>query len=131
VPFKIGGDVVGITVVGVNSVVGKLNALTKVIGSVLQSSLNDVGEDLMGKSQALCPVLEGDLRGSANVKVGRSGTKPFVEVGYNMVYARYQHEGTWFNHPQGGQAKYLEQPFKDNVDRYIKAIESDINKSLG
>ena len=130
-PITIGGVVMGITVTGVSSITAKFNVVAKAIDGILQKSLNDIGQDLKGKSQSLCPVLEGDLRGSANVKVGKGGGKPFVEVGYNMIYARYQHEGTWFAHPQGGQAKYLEQPFKENMPQYVKALESDVKKLLG
>jgi len=33
-----------------------------------------------------------------------------VSVVYSAPYARYQHENLELNHPNGGQAKYLEEP---------------------
>ena len=31
-----------------------------------------------------------------------------AEIGYSSVYAHWIHEHTWFHHPHGGQAKFLE-----------------------
>jgi hypothetical protein len=31
-----------------------------------------------------------------------------AEIGYHSVYAHWVHEHTWFKHPFGGQAKFLE-----------------------
>lgn len=44
-------------------------------------------------------------------------------------YAWIQHEATWFNHPNGGQAKYLEQPFKENQKRFLGTIASAIRRT--
>lgn len=38
---------------------------------------------------------------------------PQVVVGYTMYYAVYVHENMNANHPNGGQAKFLEQPAKE------------------
>lgn len=42
--------------------------------------------------------------------VGEGEITAAVDV--DQVYARYQHEGLDFEHPRGGQAKYLEQPWE-------------------
>lgn len=41
---------------------------------------------------------------------GWFGKNVNVVVGFSAPYAVYQHEVLWYNHPRGGQAKYLEQP---------------------
>ena len=41
---------------------------------------------------------------------GRFGKNVSVVVGFTAPYAVYQHEILWYNHPRGGQAKFLEQP---------------------
>lgn len=41
---------------------------------------------------------------------GKFGGNVSVVVGFTAPYAVYQHEILWYNHPRGGQAKYLEQP---------------------
>lgn len=56
--------------------------------------------------------------------VGTTRVRGRVEV--DQVYARYQHEGLDFNHPRGGQAKYLEQPFYANVPQYMQDIAARV-----
>lgn len=53
-------------------------------------------------------------------KIGAGVVQGKVEV--DQVYARYQHEGLDFQHPRGGQAKYLEQPLYANVPLYMQDI---------
>jgi hypothetical protein len=82
--------------------------------------------DLRGKAQRLAPVTKGFLRRSAfSDSNATSGT-----VGFTEVYATRQHEETTWNHPKGGQAKYLEEPYKQNVDKYIKAIGDAVAKEM-
>lgn len=50
------------------------------------------------------PVETGTLRNSA--KVSTSGST--AAVSYNTPYAARQHEEVGWNHPSGGEAKYLE-----------------------
>lgn len=90
----------------------------------VSKELDDIAGDLSGKSIDLAPVKEGDLRGSGFFETkGLSST-----VGFTSVYATRQHEELDWVHPKGGQAKYLEQPFKENLQKYIKAIEKTMKK---
>jgi hypothetical protein len=57
-------------------------------------------------------------------RIGHGNVKGSVEV--DQVYARYQHEGLDFNHPRGGQAKYLEQPLFANVALYMQDIAAQV-----
>jgi hypothetical protein len=82
--------------------------------------------DLQGKAQDRAPVLTGDLRGSAyHNQKGLTG-----EVGFSSPYALRQHEELSYRHPQGGEAKYLENPYKENAKRYIKAIGDAVKKAV-
>jgi hypothetical protein len=49
-----------------------------------------------------------------------------AKVEVDQVYAKVQHEALDFNHPRGGQAKYLEQPWEghatDFARRFAKAL---------
>jgi hypothetical protein len=58
-----------------------------------------------------------------------------IHVGYRAPYAVYVHENLRANHPNGGQAKFLEQParqlrgamkqlVKDNLKRKKKSLEA-------
>jgi hypothetical protein len=107
-----------------------------------------IGEDLGGRAQRLAPIEEGTLRGSMAVALIVNGTRfdgpgalagakavargtalagrPVeldVEVSFNTVYAARQHEETEWEHPLEGQAKYLEQPFREQLPRYGAVLE--------
>jgi len=107
----------------------------------LQSQINDIPnktmkgiEKAMGiiydASQPLVPVDTGALK--------RSGVVEQVDKGYKIKYhsenpnngynyAVIQHENTSFKH-RVGQAKYLEDAIKSNMDKIEKAIIEEVVK---
>lgn len=92
----------------------------------VHSELVNITQDLKGKSQRLAPVDLGDLRGSVFAEVeGLDGT-----VGFTEPYALSQHENLGFKHPKGGEAKYLETPYKENKDKYVDAIGKTVKKAV-
>ena len=94
------------------------NMPSKVEGAV-HKEMKTIVEDLKGKAQLLTPVGEtGDLQGSAFAEV----EKLDGVTGFTSPYALKQHEELGFRHPKGGQAKFLETPYKENQDKYIEAI---------
>jgi hypothetical protein len=87
--------------------------------------------DLQGKSSRQAPVDTGDLR--ANCTVGplkQDGGEVYVTVGYDLPYAIVQHERLDFNHPKGGNAKYLEKPYNENCKKYEMHIKTTIKDAL-
>lgn len=53
----------------------------------------------------------------------------------DQVYARYQHEGLDFKHPQGGQAKYLEQPLFTGIRQFMgtladAVLDGELNQAM-
>lgn len=104
-----------------------------------------IGQDIGGRAQRLAPVEEGNLRASMAVVLLVDGARfdslaaaqaaarakalaggdvtADVEVSFNEVYAARQHEELDWNHPLGGQAKYLEQPFKELEPRFRRILE--------
>jgi len=112
------------------------------------------GEDLLGKAVALAPKDEGTLRGSATLvliingarfegsgsrveamaavtSAARAGLpiKMSAEVAFNTVYAARQHEELDWHHDEG-QAKYLEQPLRENAARYARNIALSARRGL-
>ncbi len=65
------------------------------------------GQVILARSNELVPKEDGDLASSGNVRRDRGGVNA-VGITYSGPYARYQHEHTWFKHPRGGVAKFLE-----------------------
>lgn len=111
-------------------------------------ALRHIGEDLIARSVPRAPIEEGTLRGSAAVafivngqrlegagayelavhlavRLARAGLLRSlrVEVSFNTVYAARQHEEVEWNHPLGGEAKYLERPLLEGMAGYRRALE--------
>ena len=106
------------------------NLAKKISGvkNMSKSAIRDVSFDLKGNSQDLAPVDTGDLRRSAYTKFEDRPGGFTGEIGYGAEYAYEQHENLEYRHPQGGQAKYLEQPLKENLGKYARYIK---DKSKG
>jgi hypothetical protein len=115
--------------------------------AVTHAMVEDV-ESLLGKSMRIAPIDEGTMIGSASAKVqeveiahgnddgsiSQVGSVPSVTPGsvikgtvsYNTPYAARQHEELGYKHKEGKQAKYLETPLKENVQKYTKNIADAI-----
>ncbi len=100
------------------------------------------------ESQQRAPIDTGDLRGNVEVKIDgeqyahgeKSGgltvngsipknadiDRVVGEVSYNTKYAANQHEHTEYDHPRGGQAKYLESVLVEEKDRILKLIAGGV-----
>jgi hypothetical protein len=102
--------------------------LKEIDGKVTPEALKEVAFDLLGKAVQLAPVDTGDLRGSGAVDIDENSNT--ATVSFNTPYAVRQHEELEYRHPQGGQAKYLEQPFKENADKYIKHLAASVRKAV-
>jgi hypothetical protein len=97
-------------------------------------------EDLLAKSQVLVPVKTGELRASGSVEeIGETRTGNVIyEVRYEsdkeydggtFRNAVAQHEDLTYKHEQG-EAKYLEKPYKENVELYKQIIAEEIRKGM-
>lgn len=53
-----------------------------------------------------------------------------VLVGYTQHYAVYVHENLESNHPNGGQAKYLEQPFRELAPELVRIVAAGLKGGL-
>lgn len=63
---------------------------------------------------------------SFRVVAGKKPTKSAkytAKIGFSTRYATVQHEMTNYTHPRGGQAKFLEEPFRQNSNRYKEILE--------
>jgi len=115
-----------ITLEGVDKLNHKLKRLAMFSEIAAEKELRIIMLDLQGKAQLLAPIDTGDLRGSAYAEV----KKLEGEVGFIEPYALRQHEDMSLRHPRGGQAKYLETPFKENRNKYIDMIGKAIAREM-
>jgi len=115
--------------------IDELNALLKAMPSevnvAIQKELKTAMLDLQGKAQELAPVDTGALRGSALSDAEINGLNHVGGyVSFNEPYATRQHEELEYMHPKGGEAKYLEKPLNENIQKYIARIGDKIRKAV-
>ncbi len=122
-------------VAGLDGLVAALGKMPAVAREAAASSLTECALDLQGKATARAPVDTGALRGSsfttpanashmtAEVGFGLQGTKQYL-------YALRQHEELGWKHSKGGEAQYLINPFRENLETYIKRIGAAIRKAV-
>jgi len=129
-----------------------LDKIDKVTAEKIVFAMAENTEDLLGKSMRIAPIDEGTMIGSASARVNQveiargskggtpttTGGKPDAkpgqvvvgEVSYNTPYALRQHEDLTFKHLPGRQAKYLEQPLKENVTKYMENLREAMAKGM-
>ena len=102
--------------------------VTKKVESELKVGLAKAAEMVLTKSKEEVPVETGALLRSGTVNASEGGT--VQTISYNTPYALAQHEGLDNNHPNGGNAKYLEQPFEENSEAALKLIAAAAAKAF-
>lgn len=118
----------GIKIDGFKEVYKKYGLLDdEIIKSALKGT-KKLAEVILGESQELVPVDTGILKQSATISTDKNSQ--IVTISYNTPYARKQHEDNTLNHPKGGQAKYLEQPFNEKSGQLESYIGDAIFKTL-
>lgn len=95
--------------------------------SASREGLRKAGEHLLAESAKQTPVREGILIGTGQVSVLDDHT---TAVHYNTDYAIRQHEELTWRHPQGGKAKYLEDPLNSERETLKALIASTVKDSL-
>lgn len=53
-----------------------------------------------------------------------------AEIGFDTPYAAQQHEQIYYDHPRGGQAKYLESVLVEESDHILQAIAGGVIDEL-
>lgn len=90
-----------------------------------REGMREAGREVLRRSNALAPKDDGDL-----VKSGRVTVDDLtVQVSYTAVHAVWQHEHLDWQHPDGGQAKFLEAA-ADEID-IGAVVAAKVRASLG
>lgn len=106
----------------------KLEAIRRGRHAAAKQWANEAGLDLLGRAQREAPIDVGELRASGFLTVEELGDTVTATVGFNTRYAAEQHERTDYAHPQGGKAKYLEDPLKEMSGVYQARLKSEVSK---
>ncbi|HHV98600.1 MAG TPA: hypothetical protein GXX36_03345 [Clostridiaceae bacterium] len=126
----------------------------RIVEEAALEGLRTGAEKILTEAIDEAPVESGTLRRSGTVTIGsipdgtqvyeaaESGTdmsdaypKPVgkekaVYISFNTPYARRQHEEIGYNHPLGGKAKYLEDPFNRNKEKALKYAALKVKKAI-
>ena len=100
---------------GINRQLAKIN-------QAVREEVIDACLHLRGQAVERAPIKDGFLRGSGIEEFKETSGVFYGEVSFNQPYALEQHENLFFNHPKGGEAKYLEKPLLENQEAYIRNI---------
>lgn len=105
------------------------DALTRRAKAGALRGLKLSAEYLLSESTKLVPLDEGTLQDSGKATVDEATMTG--NVTYDTPYAVVQHEAMDFVHPNGRQAKYLEEPWMANAGRFLVIIGEQIRRELG
>jgi hypothetical protein len=102
--------------------------------------LKDAADLIFAESQGQVPILEGpeqlkragasdpgELKRSGDVTMEPENLR--AAIAYKTVYASLQHERMDYNHPSGGNAKFLERPLLENRERSMEIVAAKIRKA--
>lgn len=93
-----------------------IGALKRQAATEIEKILWEEGQRIMNESVRICPIDTGRLRASRYVNpVSRENERFVLEMGYSADYALYVHEDLEAQHRPPTQAKYLEQPIRENL----------------
>lgn len=91
--------------------------------------MEKVADDIYFGATALVPVATGELQDSIQVDVSRSSRYPGIiataeahNLKTNYDYALIQEVNDNYLHPNGGQAHYLEEPFRKAVTEFYERM---------
>lgn len=136
------------TLEGLNDAIKKIQTAVDKMEHGSAQGLADALLFVGTESQNKAPVELGDLRGSLSVEIDGSQYAQGIKgggisvkgdipdnalsgsVSYNTPYAAAQHEHTEYNHPLGGQAKYLESVLTSEQDRILQLIGGAVLNDL-
>lgn len=88
----------------------------------LRAGMEHIGE----VAASLTPVEEGTLVRSQRVEVEGNT----AQISSNTPYSRYQHEKLSLRHPNGGQAKFIEQPMLTEKDTALAIVARTLGEAL-
>ena len=119
-----------VTVSGLDEASKHLTRFLRTVETVPTQILLEEAPRIEETAKMRTPEKTGKLKESVKVMVSRDKRRPGLYAqasafnrGYD--YALIQHENLSYNHPNGGQAKFLESAFVEGVERIERRIEQE------
>lgn len=125
-------------VVDIKGIEDNLARVQARIQAAARKALNEIGEDIKAKTIPRAPIDTEKLRLSFYVKHGGTDKIPIVEIGSmgavdrsnGFYYAIIQHETQEFEHPNGGEWKYLEKTVNEAKPNFVNNMAEQIEKNF-
>ena len=121
----------GVTVIGLNEPSKHLTKFLRTVETVPTQILLEEAPRIEETAKIRTPEKTGKLKESVKVRVSRDKRRPGLYAqasarNHGYDYALIQHENLSYNHPNGGQAKFLESAFVEGVERIERRIEQEV-----
>lgn len=120
-----------VTVEGLSEASSNLSKFLRTLESTPTEVLLQEAPRIQETARVRTPVKAGKLKSSVKVRVSRDKRRPGLYAqasafNHGYDYAYIQHENEAYNHPNGGQAKFLESAFTEGVDRIMRRIRQEV-----
>ncbi|MCM6761396.1 hypothetical protein NB037_03105 [Rathayibacter sp. ZW T2_19] len=106
---------------------GYYRPVLSLIEKAAQDALLEVAEAVIENSNARAPRLTGETEDTSFARVDDLT----AQAGYESFVARLQHEDLEYEHPRGGEPKFLEKAAEDVRPKVGPMIEKHIREALG
>lgn len=116
---------------GVQNVMSRLSDLLSNTGGLAKEGMADVLNDIWQRAADRAPKDTGALRGSASMWIDEENNEIVGEVQFNEPYAAAQHEHVEYQHPQGGEAKYLEKAALEKLEQIRERVAAGLSELFG
>jgi hypothetical protein len=103
-----------------------IDEIASKVDNISMQALEEMGDTLLNLSSAEVPHDEGTLQSSGSVVPGDNE----VEVGYHTPYAARLHEHPEYNFQGGRKGKYLEDPLKHNLSKWLDIFGKEMGALL-
>jgi hypothetical protein len=119
------------TIEGIDDVIRQLDQMGEAMQQVASDAVVDYAFAIMGESMEECPHDTGDLRRSNFVdEVEDVGMIISLVMGYALYYAVYVHENLFARHPNGGKAKFLEDPMMRYAPGFPQFVADRLSEAI-
>lgn len=120
-----------VTVSGLSEASKHLTKFLRTVETVPTQILLEEAPRIEETAKVRTPEKTGKLKESVKVRVSRDKRIPGLYAqasarNHGYDYALIQHENLSYNHPNGGQAKFLESAFVEGVERIERRIEQEV-----
>jgi len=116
---------------GLSDVTEHLGQIISNVGDVTEEKMRKITADIRSVAASRAPIETGTLRGTAFDEVKTEGDEVIGGVHFPEKYAARQHEHIEYQHPLGGEAKFLEKTIIEKADQIRQQMGSALQNLFG